>query len=381
VFAATRGGVVARKALLLALLSINLGLAGCQRKAAQPPRHYVRLEALLPLHPIWEQVARLESLAQATRQSAQQQAASLRLEASPLPVSFPAPVAVPPSLEQERRARIAEDARRRIQGLAEELRRRNAELLRREEAAGARQLENQVAAARTELEGALLARQANIRTEYEGKLNPLRFKSVIFETQVRGFSGQPQQDAQAQLNAINAEVARLEQERDTRLAEAQEQMQRDLAARKQELTRQYNARLAQRRAELETLAARQVQREEASLSAQSEPIPPLGSASLGTLPPTVPLPPPASPDTVAPAAFAQAQGQVAAAGSRQRAEVEAQKAHFVALIREDTRQAVLAISHRQGWVLVPQGTPGASDWTQAVAGELRAQWQLTVAGH
>jgi len=373
VFCIAQGGAAARGALLLALLSIGVAAGGCRRASApSAPRVFVRLEALLPLHPTWAQVTSLQRMAQ-TGQSAQAQAAGLRLATSPLPPTFPAPIAIPANLAQERRQRIAEDARRRIAGLTQELRRRNEERVRREERAAQRQLAARLAAAKAEREAALPARLEAIRREAAQQIEPLRYKEVVFLSQTREFTSQPLLDAQTQLNAVRAEIARLTDERDARLADAQAEVQRQLDADRAKWTAELEQNLARRRAELEALAARQIAREEASLAAETEPIPDLGTA----LPPPPgpaeqPQPPTALPTD---AAFARARAQVGAASSQQQAALEAQRQRLLAAIRKDTEQAVIQVARQQGWTLAPEGAAGASDMTATVAEALRAQWQ------
>lgn len=372
-FSIAWGGAAARGALLLVLLSIGVVSGGCRRTArTAQTRVFVRLDTLLPLHPTWAQVASLQRITQRAR-SARTQIAGLRLALSPLPLAFPAPKALPGNLAQERRQRIAEDARRRIAGLTQELRRRNEERIRREERAARRQLEARLAAAKAALEAALPARLEAIRREAAQKIEPLRYKEVVFLSETREFTNQPLLDAQTQLNAVRAEIARLNSERDTRLAEARADVERQLDANQTQWTTELEQNLAQRRAELEALAARQIAHEEASLEAASEPIPNLGTA----LPPPPglaeqPQPPAAPPTEVA---FAQARAQVSAAVTQQQAALEAQRQRLLAAIRKDTEQAVIQVAQQRGWTLVSEGTAGASDMTATAAEALRAQWQ------
>jgi hypothetical protein len=308
-----------------------------------------------------------------TGQSAQAQAAGMRLATSPLPPAFPAPVVIPANLAQERRQRIAEDARRRIAGLTQELRRRNEERVRREERAAQRQLEARLAAAKAEREAALPARLEAIRREAVQQIEPLRYKEVVFLSQTREFTSQPLLDAQTQLNAVRAEIARLTDEREARLADARAEVQRQLDADRAKWTAELEQNLARRRAELEALAARQIAHEEASLAAETEPIPDLGTALPPPPGPAEQPQPPIAPPTDA--AFARARAQVGAAVSQQQAALEAQRQRLLAAIRKDTEQAVIQVARQQGWTLAPEGAAGASDMTATVAEALRAQWQ------
>lgn len=372
-FSIAWGGAAARGALLLVLLSIGVVSGGCRRTArTAQTRAFVRLDTLLPLHPTWAQVTSLQRVTQRAR-SARTQIAGLRLALSPLPPAFPAPKALPGNLAQERRQRIAEDARRRIAGLTQELRRRNEERIRREERAARRQLEARLAAAKAALEAALPARLEAIRREAAQKIEPLRYREVVFLSETREFTNQPLLDAQTQLNAVRAEIARLNSERDTRLAEARADVERQLDANQAQWTTELEQNLARRRAELEALAARQIAHEEASLEAASEPIPNLGTA----LPPPPGLAEQPQPPAVPPAdaAFAQARTQVGAAVTQQQAALEAQKQRLLASIRKDTEQAVIQVAQQRGWTLVSEGTAGASDMTATAAEALRAQWQ------
>ncbi len=356
----------------LALIGIIAWVAGCRSAPAPGGKYYVRLDALLPLHPGWAQVVSLQSVSGVV-QTAPAQATALHLPTSPLPAAFPAPVAVPPNLEQERRQRIVEDARRRLAALAEELRRRNAERSQAEERLGQRELAARLAAARVALEAALPAQLDRIARAFETRLTPLNFKEIVFRTQVRGFTGQPRQDAQTQLQAVLDEIARLNQERDTQLAEARAQVQRQLDADRAQWTRELADRLAKYRRQLETLAAQQVAREQTGLNAAAEPIPPLSSLAAPTASTAPPLQPPTEPNTGA--VFGQAQAQVNVAVRQQQADLAAQKAQMIAALRDDTQQAVLQIARQGGWTLVAQGVPGARDGTDTVAKALRAQWQ------
>lgn len=379
-----QGGAVAWHAYHLALLALLACLAaGCRNSAPSLPagRQYVRLDALLPLHPAWAQVQALE-VAQARFPSAQAQASTLQYPIKPLPEVFTPPVTVPPSLADERDKRVQEDALHYVQQTEQALVAKNADILKRFERREQRQTQVQYSRALAERELQLSAANEQEAAQLEVRVNTLGFRQVALRTQIDAYTNRLYQDPRnpivqdvvRQEALISEQMNALEDQRKAVLArDVRAAAVQQLAAQKKQWQAESAARLAARKAELADSVKQQVEQARARLKNDIKPIPPLASAPLPPAEPNAtPLPLPIAPD--APGAIRRAQGQLGAALAQERQAWQAQKEALLASIRADTSQAVAQIARKQGWNLVPGASQG-KDVTDQAAGALRAQWR------
>ncbi len=379
----TRGGAVARQASLLALLIIGiLPETGC-RKPQTPviaSRRFVRLEALLPLHPAWTQVQALDA-AQARLAAAQKQASGLKYPLTPLPEVFIPPITVPPSLAQERDKRVQEDARHYVEQTEQALQGKNADIVRQFERDEQRQQEARYTRALADRELELSGINEREAAGLEKQINALGFRQVALRSQIDAYTNRLNQDTRnpvvqdvvRQEALISEKMNALANQRTIVLARKEHaQAIKDLIPQKQIWLAESGARLQARKTELAKSVQQQVEQARARLGQDIKPIPPLASTLPPSNPQATPLPLPLAPD--APRTIGQAQGQMTAAMMQERGVWQTQRDALLAAIRADTAQAAVQISRKQGWALVP-AEQSKTDATEQVASALRAQWR------
>ena len=378
------GGTAARSVSLFALLAtLSCFAVGC--KNAVPPlvstRGYVRLEALLPLHPAWAQVQALDA-AQARFPAAQVQASSLKYPLTPLPEVFTPPVTVPPSLAAERDRRVQEDSLHYVQQTEQALTAKNIDIMKRFEQQEQRQTESIYSRALAERELTLSLANEQEAKALAARIDTLGFRLVTLRIQVDAYTSRLNQDprnpvvqdALRQEALVSEQMNALEEERKT-VADRKVRpvAEEQLAARRRQWQEESAVRLKSRKMELADSVQQQVEQARTRLKNAIKPMPSLANA----LPPTVdpqatPLPLPVAPD--APVAIGHAQAQLSAAMVQEQRAWQAQKQALLTAIRADTAQAVAQIARKEGWDLLPAGSAGKDLTTQA-AGIVRAQWR------
>ncbi len=379
-----RGGAVARNASLLALLAMISGLAsGCRNSTPTPlkTRQYVRLDALLPLHPVWAQVLALDA-AQARFPAAQAQAAALKYPLTPLPEVFTPPVTVPPSLASEREKRVQEDSLHYVQQTEQALTAKNIDIAKRMERDEHRQTEARYGRALADSELKLSEANALEADRLDARINTLGFRQVALRSQITAYTNRLNQDprnpivqdAVRQEALVSAQMNALEDQRKAVLArDVRTIAVGQLAPQRLQWLAESAARMQSRRAELADSVLQQVNQARARLKNDTRPIPPLASTVLPPVDPqATPLPLPLGPD--APRAIGNAQAQLSVAMAQERQAWQAQREALIAVIRADTAQAVAQIARKEGWNMVPSGQAG-TDITAEAAGALRAQWR------
>ena len=370
-------------ASLLALLAILSGvLPGCRDSTpASSTRQYVRLEALLPLHPAWPQLQALDA-AQARFPAAQVQAAALKYPLIPLPEVFTPPVAVPPSLAAERDKRVQEDALHFVQQTEQALTAKNIDIMKRFERHEQRQAEALYSRALADRELKLSTANEQEAAQLEGRINTLGFRQVALRTQIEAYTSRLNQDprnpvvmdAVRQEALVSEQMNALEDQRKAVLVrDVQAEAVKQLAAQKIQWQEESAAHLLARKAELADSVRQQVEQARARLKNDIKPISPVAGNPLPPVEPqATPLPLPLAPD--APGAIGHAQAQLNAAMQQEIQAWQAQRQALVAAIRADTVQAVAQIARKRGWNLVPAGRTG-QDVTAQAAAALRTQWR------
>lgn len=379
-----QGGAVARNACRLALLTLLIGCAaGCRRSAPSLPvtHQYVRLDALLPMHPAWPQVQALDA-AQRRFAGGPAQAATLKYPQQPLPEPFAPPITVPPSLAAERDKRVQEDALRYVQQTEQALKAKNVDIMNRFARREKRQTEANYRRALAERAQQLSTANEQEAAALQARIDRLGFKLVANRSQIAAYSNRLNQDARnpilqdvvRQEALISEQMNALEDQRKAVLArDVRALAVQQLAAQKKQWEADSAARVEAQRAELDDSVKQQVEQARARLKNEVKPIPALASAPLPPAEPNAtPLPLPLAPD--APEAIRKAQTQLTAATAQERKSWQAQRESLLSAIRADTTQAVAQIARQKGWHLVPQGHAG-TDVTAETAGVLRAQWR------
>jgi hypothetical protein len=379
-----RGGAVTRNASLLALLAMTtVFLPGCRN--VTPPvlntRPYVRVEALLPLHPAWAQVQALDA-AQARFPAAQAQAATLKYPLIPLPEVFTPPVTIPPSLAGERDKRVQEDALHFVQQTEQALIAKNIDIMTRFERHEQRQTDALYSRELADQELKLSAANEQEAAQLESRINNLGFRQVALRTQIEAYTSRLNQDPRnpvvqdvvRQEALVSEQMNALEDRRKALLArDVKALAAQQLVGRQRQLQEESATRLAARKAELADSVRQQVEQARARLNNDIKPIPALASTPMPPVEPqATPLPLPLAPD--APGAIGHAQAQLSAAMRQETQAQQVQRQALVAAIRADTVQAVAQIARKEGWNLVPPGRSG-QDVTALAAGALRNQWR------
>jgi hypothetical protein len=200
----------------------------------------------------------------------------------------------------------------------------------------------------------------------------LEVRAIVFRLNVEQFTGQLRKDSEIMLEQVEREKRAVDEKRTTLASELEQKVAHLRKSREAEFAETVQRYKQQREAELQESMERLLAGEMERLKIESEAIAPLSDALPETLKPEA-LAVPASPD--AKAAFARAMPGWERALERERTVWKEQKARLIALIRQETEQAVRQVAAQQGWKLVLPGTPGAQDATGAVARLLRGQWK------
>lgn len=370
-----RGGAEVRAAPLLALLTIaGLGLLpGCRKPALPLARRFVRIDALLPLHPAWAQVVSLQR-AEAAFAAAPREAATLQWAGSTMPQPFTPPVIVPQSLARERQNRIAEETSAYLSQVADFVRRRNQARIEREERAGRKQVDAQIAQEAATREEALRAANQIHARDLSRQLRALGFRDAALRSQIRVFTDQPLRDATLQHQTVRAQMDALTLQRDALLAyDPTEQVANEMEPKRQQLYADLHARLQKQLAALNQAGEDRLARARARLEKDMAPVSAASAPPAALKTPLRPLTLASLPETSS--ALHGAKMQVNAALARRLADWEAQRQRLIAVIRTDTAKAVEQVARRRHWALAPEGTPGATDATGEAAKALRIQWQ------
>ncbi|MCW3053514.1 MAG: hypothetical protein JWN14_2684 [Chthonomonadales bacterium] len=383
-----QGGAPAHRASLLALLIMIAWMPlGCRQETPSLPatHQYVRLEALLPLHPAWAQVQALDA-SERIFPAAKAQASTLKYPQNPLPEVFTPPVTVPPSLAAERERRVQEDALHFVQQTEQALTSKNIDIMRRFERIEKRQTAARYSKALADRELQLNAMKEQEADHLQERINTLGLRQVGLRTQIEAYTVRLNQDPR---NPVVQDVVRQEalvsEQMKTLDAQRKAVLKRDvralavqqLSAQRKQWQDESDARLQTRKMELADSVRQQVEQARARLKNDIKPIPPLASAPLPPAEPqATPLPLPLAPDAAE--AISKAQGQVDAAMGQQQQALQAQREALIAAIRSDTTQAVAQIARKEGWNMVTAGRNG-KDVTEQAAGALRNQWRQNAA--
>lgn len=372
----SRGVRAVSRARLLAPIAILFYIGtGClsQRKSAAPEMPcFVRLEPLLSLHPAWKQVARNDALAARVNALSRPEVSSVVFPQPP-PVTYSTDI--PPQQIESRQKRQREDAERYVRQLKEFLLARNKEQVvrdvqtfqRAERARLTREAEQRDAQERS-MRDTFAQQDRQLRAESQR----LEVRAIVFRLNVEQFTGQLRKDSEIMLEQVEREKRAVDEKRTTLASELEQKVAHLRKSREAEFAETVQRYKQQREAELQESMERLLAGEMERLKIESEAIAPLSDALPETLKPEA-LAVPASPD--AKAAFARAMPGWERALERERTVWKEQKARLIALIRQETEQAVRQVAAQQGWKLVLPGTPGAQDATGAVARLLRGQWK------
>lgn len=379
-----RGGAAARRACRPAsFLTVLILLAGCHRQPPAVVPHYVRMEALLSLHPMWASVVALD---QAAQQRDKTPSATLKWTATSVPADFTPPTFTPTRSVE---AQPVEDyVRRNLLEAASLARERNRRTLAREGRIERRKVERAYAQERARREAALREERGRAAAALDAKIQALQFREAALQVQIRAYStigtgnGISADDARRQRALVQTSIADLQSQQKNLLGDVREEVVAGMKPFRDKLDMESAARLAQRAAaleaeaqKLEQAAIRRSAQDMIKLDMASEAIPLIGrsSSAPATVPP-MPVAQLAAPDVTG----AQARAN-AGAGNRLTQHLRdqlAQRARLLQDVQADTQRAVEQIARQNGWTLVAEGTSNATDVTAAVASALRAQWQL-----
>ncbi|MGC8666760.1 MAG: hypothetical protein ACP5VE_01410 [Chthonomonadales bacterium] len=337
---------------------------------------FVRLQSLLPLHPAWSDVARLNSLMaqisgplefyEPKRRSAPQQV---------LPAALPPPAikeAVLASRERARINRVVRQAMTRLNNLRNTLDVREARLFNARRRAIEAQAQGDIAEYLAAAAAEAKAQNDAIRRNSHGPIRDLWLKQFALETQVNGLpAGAAREKAEKDLQTTEQERARMEARLAERLMQAEQTAKANQEAWVQNRERRTASELAAAQRDLHA-------RTEAEIRSSQQ----LAELILKGL---EPLEPPALPPSSAdgaigipeallqpiapapPAPFQQGAGAV----RRARSQLQAERARQLHVIIWDLQRRVKAIALQHGWQVSFRPVPGGRDVTQEVARLLR----------
>jgi hypothetical protein len=375
----TRAQKEAAARFAFGLLFCTWGLNGCG-PAAVPSPHFVRLEALLPFHPLWPEVEDIE-------QKLNSRPPVAHLKPIAAAVGFPTPFRPPAfaarPLEARQRRPLASYARASLDRLVENLRKRHAEALTRIQRKEQRQIEREIATRRLEYEASASAAIARQIRQLDRQIETLGFQEVIYLSRIRVYNDRAYLDAVRERDRVRAEIDRLTQERDALLARVRPQVDQAVAQEQRRLeavleTKLRQIRAEQLQAEQKLIAAieerrqrrRQIARPETErISVARLAVPP--ENTLEPLRRSVLL-------TKAQAAIFPQRKAVAQEAENWKRGWEAQRQLLLNTIRKDTRQTLAKIARSEGWTLIEakegDPIPTGNDRTEAAAQALRAVW-------
>ena len=351
--------------------------AGCSRPPTLiAPHRYVRLDALLPLHPSWAQIQALDREV-ARLKTAPAQAGSFDYEPYPaLPVFVPR-VSTSANAGAERAAQVDREAKRYIDSLSKSLDAVNQSLLGVERRREQRRVDAAVAARIADLKKQLQAENDLKLFAIQQELRKLTFRDIVVNSRIQDLAQahtrdmRPLREAQAEHETILADIGKLNT---ANSAIVDQDVVKEAGRKRDAYYREEQAksrqRLAKRAGELN--ADRQEKVAAALKQQRVTPIPPLASRELPPVDPhSTPLPLPAEAAiSVQPAA-----ARLMPALNKQAMLWETQRSNLVSEIRADTSKAVQQVALRRGWKLVPGPELGAEDGTSEAAEAVRGQWQ------
>lgn len=365
------------QAKYFALITMSASIvAGCNRPSVIPATQYryIRANALIQLHPSWQQVIAIDrEIAQISAVAPEN--ISLKYHDIALPSPFTKTVALPSSLAELRQKQIAEDARRYVASVRESQKTLNNMLYMQEEKAEQKRnavlLADQVA----KEEAAVEAKRAIQIEELKSQLPPLFFREAVVLSRIKRYTSIGQKEPVAfraeydlireQIDGLNSHLEFLNKKNMSNSAKLKEELAKPIAA-------QSKLNLDAFRVKLKSQEDRKVA--DATKNIISEPI-----SAVNSLPeqPHVPGAPPlqsnvaAAPTSVIPKSNATLISTLGV----QHLQWTKQRAIIVSQIRADTIKAIQSEAIKKGWVLVPESTPGAADGTKEMDLLLRDQWR------
>lgn len=369
-----------RKPSLLAIICLTVFVAtGCSHPPQMPAaRRYVRMDALLSLHPSWTQVTSLDQELQRLH-AAPAQVGALHYDPLPSPPNFTPGEISSKNLAAERDKQVTRDTARYFDSLSKSQDAQNQSIMalmaRREK----KRVDTEVAQRLAEEERSLRDLNEVKAFSIRQQIRSLTFSDLVVQSRILDLSQgvltdtTPLKQAQLEHSSYLSVIERLK-------AENRDLLTEDFlaaAAKKREAFYREAQKNSQDRMNkrLESLERdKQEKISEAKNKQKDTAIPEPAKPELPPADPHVtalPLPP----DTIQNTALPSAQAKVVAALDRQRVIWQTQRSSLVAEIRSDTEKAAQQIAAEHGWVLVRQGDPRALDSTAEVADALRAQWR------
>lgn len=363
----------------MALLCLAV-TGGCRTQEPRiPPYSYisVRLNALLPLHPAWEEVRHLDALAEQTLPSSAPSSSAPVVLAEPvLPETLPVSTSVPLS-PVPTAAVLTSAANRRLESLRDMLRVRNARAIERERRVREKEMEAVVARE----ESALIARDqqeiARLRRHFDRDTRNLELKIIAAETQIYAYSRLP--NANELRLAAQRTLAQLQSQKDERRKALEETIKKTVASREQrlgafrqqkqmELAKALEGRAEELRTESERTVAdyqQQIRANQQSLADLQMPSVPQTSAVRA-----FPL---ASPARVA-AAYRMPPAP-SGGEERARSSLLQQRARLIAYITQDLRRRLERLAAENRWRISFAQTPGVPDRTEDIRPLLSREWR------
>ncbi len=364
-----RGRSRGRKKFFFLLLGVLIleGGAGCRKSVLLPPdlSRSVRVEALLPLHPLWKQVEALDRTAAVPRRTPVT-LAPLAIPSLP-PLEFHETPAENLSLERQRR--IQDDAQKYLAQLETYLRNNSKQRLAGEVRNFRRVREGQFAQKVVQRAEESQKAALNRKIEIEARMRVLQYTGVAYESQIRRIAiGPTREQIETRLRETRREIESLTSERDALPTDFTLLAQLELQPERNQIRVEVETFRKRRAEELEAEVKQRLTTRSKLLLEQPESI-----SALSEIPPAPSLP--LSQKTVAPlpATLPPAAPSVSPLPGRA-GNLLPQKAALMEVIRRDMERAVLQEAKRQGWKLVSPEIKGSIDVTEEMRPLIQKQW-------
>jgi len=335
----------------------------------------VRLEALLPLHPAWEDVRQIDALLAHTRRLPSPSAqASLPLDEVALPSPLKTDGSIPMNLAKARAERTVPAALERVERLRTALDVLNSRVVRREQTAGQKVVAADVARQEADLRAGLEAEERRIRAQVPETLRDLQFREIALQSQVDGLPEPHRSEAQRKLDRVRQEIEAIQAAREAgdeaarqRVARQVEDYRQERRARETERLDQLRARLNRETDQIVAENQEEARRSLGRLKALAMPsVPRSADVRAKRLP---------SPAEVAAGVAPTTAERSAAATSDEIAALTSRRQRLLHFITGDVRRRVENLAAQKQWRIAFAPASGLPDMTAQVVAALREEWK------
>lgn len=377
----------------LCLLSVLL-TTGCHKTPPAPVVYtegWIRLENLLPLHPGWDRVRRIDAmLADAAKPPAAPPNA-LPLGQVVFPPSLPDNLAanadkmtdaLDTAQQKVLEERAIAPAVKRVARVREAAQRRAARQLAQERSVSEEELAGKVAVRKADLLTTLPAERERLQRAFDQRTLPLRLKEFAYNTQVDAYKTFPatepaKSQALENLRRVQQQLAQEEGRLRTQIATVESDLAQRVEDYREELESELDRRMQSRQQALTQEADRQVARAETTIRQQIARVRPMTVLRPRVITARPDNPAPEKRPLLAPSqllvSVVPPTGE-APTGSDAVTALRQERGRLIGFLREDMKRRVERIANLQHWRIVY--TPSAApELTAQVTERLRHEWK------